>query len=65
MQGPRPARALRSRQEGSLMLGPWFIASYDGECAGCGDEICEDDEIRADGEGGYLCGDCGDREDDD
>lgn len=38
--------------------GPWFTASYDGECAqGC--QIREGDQICADGEGGWLCGDCG------
>lgn len=40
-------------------LGPWFEARYDGECAGCGDEFEAGEEIRADGEGGYLCGNCG------
>lgn len=39
--------------------GPWFIAAYDGDCAGCGDEFCEGDEIRADGEGGWLARCCG------
>jgi DNA-directed RNA polymerase subunit RPC12/RpoP len=37
-------------------LGPWF---YYGSCAGCGADIEPDDEIRADGDGGYLCEDCG------
>jgi hypothetical protein len=39
--------------------GPWFPAAYRGSCAGCGGDIVPDDPIRADGEGGYLCGDCG------
>lgn len=38
--------------------GPWFIASYNGECEhGC--PIHEGDRICADGEGGWLCEDCG------
>jgi hypothetical protein len=40
-------------------LGPWFVAAYHGECDGCGADIDDGDEIRADGEGGYLCRDCG------
>ena len=44
------------------VLGPWFLAAYHGSCAGCGDGIEPDDEIRADGEGGYLCADCGEEE---
>lgn len=39
--------------------GPWFTAACDGECAGCFADIGEGDEIRADGEGGYLCEPCG------
>jgi hypothetical protein len=47
-------------------LGPWFTASLDGDCSGpCGGEIWEGDRIRSDGEGGWLCSDCGrDAEDD-
>jgi len=40
--------------------GPWFGAMYDGKCASCEDSIFEGDRIRADGEGGYECEDCGD-----
>jgi hypothetical protein len=40
-------------------FGPWFEARYEGECAGCWCFIDEGDRIRADGEGGYLCEDCG------
>jgi hypothetical protein len=48
------------------MLGPWFLAAYStGECAECSEPISEGDEIRADGDGGWLCAGCGDREDDD
>lgn len=40
--------------------GPWFTARFDSDCAGpCGSEIQAGDDIRADGEGGYLCRDCG------
>lgn len=41
--------------------GPWFPASYEGECSGCFAEIGIGDIIRADGEGGWerqeCCGD--------
>ena len=33
--------------------GPWFIAAYEGCCSGCGEDIEPDDEIRADGHGGW------------
>lgn len=39
--------------------GPWITASYDGSCAGCGDDIMPGDQIRADGNGGWLCAGCG------
>jgi hypothetical protein len=40
-------------------LGPWFAAQFDSECDGCGSDITAGDQIRADGEGGWLCGICG------
>lgn len=40
--------------------GPWFTASYPGECASCGDAFDEGDTIRADGDGGYECEGCED-----
>lgn len=41
-------------------FGPWFPASFDGDCDGpCTGEIKAGDVIRSDGEGGWLCGDCG------
>jgi hypothetical protein len=47
--------------------GPWFYASYSGECAGCTRAFDEGDLIRADGFGDWeakeCCGD--DAEDDD
>jgi hypothetical protein len=46
--------------------GPWFIASYQSPCAGgepdCAGTILEGDDIRADGDGGWLCLECGQRE---
>lgn len=38
--------------------GPWFHASYRGECAECGDEFEAGDLIRADGNGGYVADCC-------
>lgn len=52
---PRPAVPSPS----PVYYGPWFIAAYDGQCAGCGDEFCEGDEIRADGSRGWLARCCG------
>jgi len=44
----------------TLELGPWFAARYtSGQCSQCGKKIYEGHEIRADGEGGYLCATCG------
>ena len=40
--------------------GPWFTASYDSDCSECGCLVSEDDQIRSDGDGGWLCEDCGD-----
>lgn len=40
--------------------GPWFGAMYDGRCSVNECRIEEGDRIRADGEGGYECEDCGD-----
>jgi hypothetical protein len=45
------------------MPGPWFPAAYEGECSSCGADITGDDEIRADGFGGWECRDCGGEED--
>jgi len=43
--------------------GPWFGAMYDGRCSVNECQIHEGDRIRADGEGGYECEDCGDFDD--
>jgi len=40
--------------------GPWFTAQHRGTCSGCLEEIEPGDTIRASGEGGWLCEDCGD-----
>jgi len=40
--------------------GPWFGAMYEGRCSVGECRIEEGDRIRADGEGGYECEDCGD-----
>jgi hypothetical protein len=40
-------------------LGPWFGAQFDGDCSGCGGDVTAGEYIRADGEGGWLCGTCG------
>lgn len=39
--------------------GPWFGAMYDGKCSVSECQIYEGDRIRADGQGGYECEDCG------
>jgi hypothetical protein len=33
--------------------GPWFQASYDGECSSCWGPFIQGWEIRADGQGGW------------
>lgn len=38
--------------------GPWFIAAFGGSCSGCGEDIETDDEIRADGSGGWERREC-------
>ena len=48
------------------MTAPWFAAAYHGSCSGCGEDIEPDDEIRADGDGGWQRRECcGEDEDDD
>lgn len=62
---PVPAMDVESGQgEPDGRLGPWVTAAFDSECDGdmCGVQILEGDEIRADGEGGWLCKDCGSEE---
>lgn len=43
----------------------WFVAASYGACANCGEDIVPDDIVRANGDGGYLCEECGYREEDD
>lgn len=40
-------------------LGPWITAGYGSDCNGCGGHIDEGDRIRANGEAGWLCDECG------
>lgn len=41
--------------------GPWVTARFDGDCDECGAMIFAfADRIRSDGEGGWLCEECGD-----
>lgn len=47
-----------------MSYGPWITARLDGYCDACGDPIVEGDEIRSDGDGGWLCQPCGDGDDD-
>lgn len=44
----------------AVTKGPWFIASYPGECSGwgCGMPFMDGDTIRADGEGGWEAQEC-------
>jgi hypothetical protein len=44
---------------GEPEYGLWFAAQYWGRCAQCGEEIRPDDQIRSDGEGGWLGACCG------
>lgn len=43
---------------------PWVITRLGGDCAGCGEPIKPGDEIQADGDGGWVCRDCGTGDDD-
>lgn len=58
---PVPAMDVENGEgEPDTRRGPWVRAAFDGECDGpCGGSLLEGDEIRADGEGGWLCQDCG------
>jgi hypothetical protein len=55
---PRPAAPGPERP---VRYGPWFTARFDGVCSGpCGGDITAGtDRIRSDGDGGWLCEDCG------
>jgi hypothetical protein len=58
---PRVAIAKEEPEpEGTADYGPWIEASFDSDCDGpCGGQISEGDSIRSDGEGGWLCVNCG------
>lgn len=49
----------RPQPKASDSYGPWFPASYSGECSGCGWSFESGEMIRADGEGGWLAECCG------
>lgn len=42
-----------------ILMGSWFPAAYPGACNQCGCRFDEDDQIRADGEGGWVAECCG------
>jgi hypothetical protein len=52
----RTAAAARPDLSG---FGPWFTARRAGTCGGCEEAIEPGDMIRADGECGYACWECG------
>jgi hypothetical protein len=54
-----PVGRMVSHEQDPSMFGPWFTAQFDGHCAGCGEEILSGDEIRADGQHGWLGRCCG------
>jgi len=40
-------------------FGPWVTARWQSECDYCGDAIYEDEKLRSDGEGCWICETCG------
>lgn len=48
-------RTAAGRLEEKPGKGPWFGASYESDCDGCGNRVFEGDQIRADGQGGWEC----------
>jgi transcription elongation factor Elf1 len=57
---PPVERPPRPRREPETRLGRWFPARFTGgECPECGEKHHEGDQIRADGNGTFLCGNCG------
>ena len=55
-------RAKAAHRREPARFGPWFPARYDGRCSGCGEPFEPGEKIRSDGDGGWLCEDCGDAE---
>jgi len=47
-----------------VSFGPWFRAGFDSDCDECGGLIIEGERIRSDGDGGWLCDECGADDDD-
>jgi hypothetical protein len=52
-------RPAQPADESASRLGPWIAAIYRGACSSCGSRIEEFDEIRSDGDGGWLATCCG------
>lgn len=50
----------RRQEREAAPRGPAVEARYSGRCSGCDENIRPGDQIRADGEGGWLCNDCHD-----
>jgi hypothetical protein len=53
---------LASLQAGAIarpLRGPWFEARLTRRCSNCDNTIHPGCQIRADGQGGYLCPNCG------
>lgn len=57
---PHISLAVRNRMS-PPRFGPWISARFDSECDGCGDQIEEGDQIRSNGEGGWICLECGEQ----
>jgi hypothetical protein len=47
------------REQDPEMFGPWTGARFEGYCAACGTEILPGDDIRSDGQDGWLGRCCG------
>lgn len=50
---------LSAREAELAAYGPWIPARVQADCDGCGHVIMVGDSIRADGDGGHMCADCG------
>ena len=55
-----PVATVPSAVADAQKMGPVFAARFPGMCEDCTEEFQENDPIRADGEGGYICESCGD-----
>lgn len=54
-----PVGRMVPHEQDPSMFGPWAEARHEGHCAGCGSEILPGDDIRADGQRGWLGRCCG------